>query len=409
MTVFGHTTVESSWDADDGWPNVKGSNVFTLGVNGRVSKITVYLRNNGTGHAACHGKTMIYSTSSGAPDALLVTSPEKDIADNKGEAWVNFTFASTIDLAAGDYALAWIFDSDAHGLSLARLLTNGHHFPNADTYSDGPSDPFGSATEGTKRYSIYATYERIFTTSFAGTLGAIESGFSLAKPHTLSINGTLGSIGAGFSLMTERFLSFACTLGAVQAAAVIDANPDLSFGITLGTLTSDLTIATVALAIRLLDGTVPDISTLDARNKVFCIVKDSSSPIVVGSATNTTIDPTYANSPREMVMFVDSGDATYCGNVATAQLAFVQTEKTRLTGLRVSLRYGLAIERGTLLQVVIPRAGINGNYPVRRLEHDFASGETTIDVGEYAAPRDDPEALIAIAQALAALVKETSI
>jgi hypothetical protein len=46
---------------------------------------------------------------------------------------------------------------------------------------------------------------------------------------------------------------------------------------------------------------------------------------------------------------------------------------------------------------------------VRRCEHDFGSATSSIDVGEYAAPRDDPAFLFAVAASLDALRKETAI
>jgi len=159
---------------------------------------------------------------------------------------------------------------------------------------------------------------------------------------------------------------------------------------------------------RLLPETSIEVSTLEVANKVWVVV-EGSSPLVVGSATNTTVDPTYANSPRETVVIIKSGDAAFCNTVAAAHLPLRQEERKKLSNLPVPLRYGLGIQRGTKVLVRMPRAGIMAVYPVRRVEHDFAGNVTLIDVGEYESYRDDATALLSIAQALAQLQKETAI
>jgi hypothetical protein len=151
-----------------------------------------------------------------------------------------------------------------------------------------------------------------------------------------------------------------------------------------------------------------EMSTLEVANKVFVAVSGSS-PLTVGSATNTTVAPTYATAPRETLILIDSGDVAKCNTVSASQLALRQVQRKRLTGIPIRLRDGLAIQRGEVVRIVIPRAGINANYPVRRIAHDFGSNTTTIDVGEYASARDDAEAVLSIASAIAQLQKETSI
>ena len=153
-----------------------------------------------------------------------------------------------------------------------------------------------------------------------------------------------------------------------------------------------------------------EMSDLEVANKVFVAVSNSS-PLVVGSATNTVTDPTYANSPREMLILVDTGDAAYCNTVAAAQLALRQEQRKKLTGLPVRLRDGLAIERGQVVRILIPRADIDLNLPVRRIEHDFGANPpvTIIDVGDFASARDDADAVLALAQNLDKLAKETAL
>lgn len=161
-------------------------------------------------------------------------------------------------------------------------------------------------------------------------------------------------------------------------------------------------------SVCLLSDATYEVSTLDVANKVYVAV-EGSSPLTVGSATNTTDDPTYADSPREAVVFIKSGDATFCDTVAAAQLAVMKVERYRLNGLPVPLRHGLGIERGQTVLITIPRAGIYEVLPVRRLEHDFAANVTRVDVGEFAAARDDQMALVEITKKLDQLTKEVAV
>ena len=150
------------------------------------------------------------------------------------------------------------------------------------------------------------------------------------------------------------------------------------------------------------------VSTLEVKNKIYVVVKDSS-PLTVGSATNTTIDPTYGDSPREDVVIVESGDAAFCNATAAAHLALRQLERYTLSGIPVQLRHGLQIERGQRLRVLSPRGSIYGTFAVRRLQHDFEANTTFVDVGEFIAARDATTALVDIAKALSKLEKETAI
>ncbi|MEN6544946.1 MAG: hypothetical protein ABFE07_02800 [Armatimonadia bacterium] len=160
--------------------------------------------------------------------------------------------------------------------------------------------------------------------------------------------------------------------------------------------------------VTLLPETSIEVSTLDVANKVWVVV-EGSDPLVYGSATNDEIAPKYSVSPREMLILVKSGDAALCEAVAAAYLALYQTARYKLAALPVPLRYGLGIRRGTKIMVTIPRASISGAFTVRRVEHDFAANISRIDVGEFAAARDDGTALLDIATLLAKLEKELAI
>jgi len=112
-----------------------------------VSALKVYWKND---YGSAKVKGVIYADSNGAPGALLATSNE---VSGVTAGWTTLGFASNVTLAAGDYWIGVIADTT--------MLTDGwgstgENRYNADTYSDGPADPFGTPTSSTTRKPIYA-------------------------------------------------------------------------------------------------------------------------------------------------------------------------------------------------------------------------------------------------------------
>lgn len=256
---------------------------------------------------------------------------------------------------------------------------------------------------------------------FAAIIGDCGEG-KLTASHVDTTTGVSAAISGKYRYIREvlqQILS-ACPayLGWVDAGAdvwLID-QADLPAA-TICLYEEDPTGAAVTIpegltGVRILPGASVQIGTLDRANRVRCIVRNSS-PLVVATATNTTVAPTFATSPRTHVMYLESGDATFAAAVAAAQLAFLRETRYVLNGIPVRLEDGLGIRLGTAVHIIIPRCGIDTTagdpYPVRHVEHDFGSAESVIDVGEYAAPRDDPEFLFAVAASLDQLRKETAI
>lgn len=101
-------------------------------------------------------KAGIYSDNSGAPDALSVASSEVTITSSAG-SWFDFTIADTALTASTDYWLAVIIGTQECGY-FYDAGTNNQQANNADTYSDGFADPFGSPSYNDRDVSIYCTY-----------------------------------------------------------------------------------------------------------------------------------------------------------------------------------------------------------------------------------------------------------
>ena len=146
MFVLGTTTTGTT---TLGFPfaNNKSVSKFTLAEENTVTGLYAYYSN---AYSGVHSKAIIYSDNSGSPDALVAVSDEVT-AISLG--WNFFALPSRVTLAAGDYWLGIIADTQLN-TSAESGATSRY---SSDTYSDGPSDPFGSATTSSYLRPIYAT------------------------------------------------------------------------------------------------------------------------------------------------------------------------------------------------------------------------------------------------------------
>lgn len=162
--------------------NYKGVCRHSLGDNAKVTALLVYGRSL-TGD--CKAKAVIYADDGGRPAALLGTSDEVT-GIGTTPAWHTFTFSSPISLSAGTYWLGiinvdqWLYLYRDAG-TLSQLTYN------ADTYADGPTDPFGI---GIAYYnyslSVYAVYAganvKLPTVRISETIKAVVAQATAAAP-----------------------------------------------------------------------------------------------------------------------------------------------------------------------------------------------------------------------------------
>jgi hypothetical protein len=64
-----------------------------------------------------------------------------------------------VPLSAGAYWIGFITGGASGGMGYAYDSAAGSRAYNANTYSSGPSNPFGAATKDSEQASIYATYK----------------------------------------------------------------------------------------------------------------------------------------------------------------------------------------------------------------------------------------------------------
>ena len=79
-------------------------------------------------------------------------------AATNGTGWFELPFGSPVALAPGTYWLGFITGTSTEGMGYVYESVANSRAYNANTYTSGPSNPFGSVTKDAEQASIYATY-----------------------------------------------------------------------------------------------------------------------------------------------------------------------------------------------------------------------------------------------------------
>src|SRR3990167_6421768 len=153
MAEFGYHTIGGTSGAEG--PSTLDGTRFTLSEDGDVSSVSVYCANTGSGTPAF--RTAIYNVSAGEPNALQGTGAEFVLAPFASADWCESTL--TVSLAAGDYYLCVWTDTD--GADFEAYWDGGatERYRTATYHPTNPApDPFGSASTGSAKLSIFAPY-----------------------------------------------------------------------------------------------------------------------------------------------------------------------------------------------------------------------------------------------------------
>jgi hypothetical protein len=154
--TIGKTTVGGS--SDYFAAERKRVNRYALPTAGSLTKLSIYLAPRGTsGQQVLRG--VIYAdTGGGGPGALLGVSEPLSFASTNAAGWYDLGFASPPKLAAGNYWIGVLTGASAGVAGFRYDSVAGSRDYNANTYSSGPSNPFGSVTTDSEQTSLYATY-----------------------------------------------------------------------------------------------------------------------------------------------------------------------------------------------------------------------------------------------------------
>lgn len=133
-------------------PNAKRASKYTLATAMTVRRVYAYVQTATTHNA----KAIIYADAAGTPAALLGVSAESSVNSADALHWHPFDFSPPVDLQPGTYWLG-IHNSTQPILFLYDTGATNQAAYVGDTYSDGPSDPFGTPVYSNYAHSVYAS------------------------------------------------------------------------------------------------------------------------------------------------------------------------------------------------------------------------------------------------------------
>jgi len=154
--VAGRTTIGST-PSGGLQTNFKRGSQFTVSQAGTLYSLSAYLDGAGGGSGSQQIRMELYRDSSGVPGTRVVQSGIALVYAGDPAKWVTFATPPTA-LTAGTY---WIVIHSGDSNAVARDYGGdgaNNWYGNADTFSDGGTDPFGTGTTGTGTLSAYATY-----------------------------------------------------------------------------------------------------------------------------------------------------------------------------------------------------------------------------------------------------------
>jgi subtilisin family serine protease len=153
--TFGKTTVGAS--SDTAVANRKRVNRYSVSASVSVTKLTIYLQQGGSsGTQVLEG--VIYADSGGSPGALIAVSNQVTFASTSAAGWYDLPFSTPVSLAPGNYWIGFMSGSTSYVIGFRYDSVTGARLYNANTYTSGPSNPFGSASTDNEQISLYATY-----------------------------------------------------------------------------------------------------------------------------------------------------------------------------------------------------------------------------------------------------------
>jgi subtilisin family serine protease len=153
--TFGKTSVGAS--SDVAVADRKRVNRYAVAGNVTVSKLSVYLQPTSTAGTQVL-KGVIYADSSGTPGSLLAVSNQLTFASSNSAGWYDLTFPTAVNLPAGNYWIGFISGASSSVAGFRYDSVSGSRYLNSNTYTSGPSNPFGSASTDSEQMSLYATY-----------------------------------------------------------------------------------------------------------------------------------------------------------------------------------------------------------------------------------------------------------
>jgi glucose/arabinose dehydrogenase len=155
--TFGDTTIGTL--VDSATANLKEVSSYTA-VASNVTKLTGYISGLGAASGTQKLRGVIYANNAGNPGALLGVSNEVTVNAGQAWGWVDFTFPAPITVPGATVWMGYI-GSTTNNLTQLRYTSVNRGTAwntNSGGYAAGPSNPFGTPSFASIRYSLYATY-----------------------------------------------------------------------------------------------------------------------------------------------------------------------------------------------------------------------------------------------------------
>jgi thermitase len=153
--TFGVTSVGGS--SDSYAANRKRVSRYTLGTSGSVTKLSIYLAPTATsGQQVLKG--VLYADASGSAGGLLGVTEQLTFVSTNAAGWYQLKFPSAVHLTAGKYWIGVITGAGSGVAGFRYTSVSGSREYNNNTYTSGPSNPFGTGSFDSEQTSLYATY-----------------------------------------------------------------------------------------------------------------------------------------------------------------------------------------------------------------------------------------------------------
>jgi PKD repeat protein len=155
-STFGTTTPGSA--TDTATANLKEVSRYTAPQAGSVTKLTGYVSGLGAATGSQPVRAIMYADSGGNPGALLGVSNAVTITAGQPWGWADFTFPTPVAIQAGTIWMGYIAGTTTDLAQFRYDVVPGELRFNTNTYSLGPSNPFGTPFLSQMHYSLYGTY-----------------------------------------------------------------------------------------------------------------------------------------------------------------------------------------------------------------------------------------------------------
>jgi thermitase len=162
----------------------KRVNRYALPTNGWVTKLNVYLAPTSTsGQQVMKG--VIYSDTSGKPEKLLAVTEPLTFKSTNSAGWYELPLKPGLQLSAGNYWIGVITGPTNSVAGFRWTSVTGARISNANTYSSGPTNPFGTAEKtDAEQMSLYASYWAVpFDTVVPTIAGTAQQEKQLTEAH----------------------------------------------------------------------------------------------------------------------------------------------------------------------------------------------------------------------------------